>query len=100
MGSVNRREFIRRSGLATTAGTVALRAGNKVIWASAPGPASVAASDRVRIGVLGIGARAQQDAGSFAIIPGVEVVAASDVYKDRLVRAKELFGERLETTGD
>jgi len=37
---INRREFIRRSGL-VTAGTVALKAGNKVIWASDPGPASV-----------------------------------------------------------
>ena len=100
MDSINRREFMRRSGLATTAGSVALRAGNKVVWAADPGPASVPPSDRVRVGVLGIGARAQQDAGSFALVPGVEVVAAADVYKDRLVRAKELFGEKLETTGE
>ena len=45
MNRINRRDFIRRSGLAT-AGTVALKSGNKVVWASAPGPASVAPSDR------------------------------------------------------
>jgi predicted dehydrogenase len=100
MGFVNRREFMRRSGLAATAGTVVLRSGNRTVWASNPGPASVPPSDRLRVGVLGIGARAQQDAASFAIIPGVEVVAAADVYKDRLIRAKEILGDRLETTGD
>jgi len=97
--SINRREFMRRSGLAT-AGTVALKSGNTVIWASDPGPASVAPSDKLRLGVIGIGARAIQDTGSFAVVPGVEIVAAADVYKSRLTRAKEVFGEKLETTGD
>ncbi len=91
---------MRRSGVAATAGTVALRTGGKVLWASSPGPASVPPSDRVRVGVIGIGARAQSDAYSFSIIPGVELVAAADVYKDRLTRAQELFGEKLATTGD
>ncbi len=97
--SINRREFMRRSGLAT-AGTVAVRSGGKVLWASEPGPAAVAPSDRVRVGVIGIGARAQEDAGSFSVVPGVELVAAADVYDDRLTRAKELFGDQLETTKD
>lgn len=96
---INRREFMRRSGLAT-AGTVALKSGNKVIWASDPGPASVAPSDKLRLGVIGIGARAIQDTASFAAVPGVEIVAAADVYKSRLTRAKEVFGDKLETTGD
>ena len=58
---INRREFMRRSGL-VTAGTVALRSGNKIIWASSPAPAAVPSSDRLRVGVIGIGARAMQDA--------------------------------------
>lgn len=97
--SMNRRDFMRKSGL-TAAGTVALRSGNKVIWASGPGPAAVPPSDTVRVGVIGIGARAQQDTYSFSITPGVQLVAAADVYKDRLARAQELFGAKLETTGD
>jgi predicted dehydrogenase len=96
---INRRDFIRRSG-AVAAGTVALRQGGKVIWASDPGPALTAPSDRVSVGVIGIGARAQQDATSFTALPGVELAAAADVYKDRLTRAKELIGEKLETAGD
>jgi predicted dehydrogenase len=97
---MNRRDFMRRSGVVATAGTVALRRAGKVVWASDAGPAYAAPSDRVRVGVIGVGARAQQDASSFVIVPGVELVAAADVYKDRLTRAKELLGEKLETTGD
>jgi len=52
------------------------------------------------VGVIGIGARAQQDAYSFSVAPGVELVAAADVYSSRLTRAKELFGEKLDTTKD
>ncbi len=100
MNPMNRRDFMRRSGLAATAGTVALTRGGKVVWASSPAPATSAPSDRLRVGVIGIGARAQQDAYSFSVTPGVELVAAADVYKDRLTRAKELFGDKLETTGD
>ena len=96
---MDRREFMRRSG-AAAAGTVALRKGGKVIWASDPGPAMTAPSDRVRVGVIGIGARAIGDTYSFKVTPGVEVVVAADVFKDRLTRAKELFGEDLATTGN
>jgi predicted dehydrogenase len=98
MRRINRREFISRSGLAATAGTVALKAGNNVLWASDPGPEPVAPSDRVRVGVIGIGMRAMGDTGSFVVAPGTELLAAADVYEDRLTRAKELFGEKLETT--
>ncbi len=97
--SMNRREFIRRSGFAT-AGTVALRSGSKVVWASGPGSASVPPSDRVRVAVIGIGMRAQQDASSLTLVPGVELVAAADVYDGRLARAKEVFGDKLATAKD
>jgi len=97
--SMNRRDFIRRSGLGG-AGGVALRSGGKVLWATEPGPASVPPSDRVRVGVIGPGMRGLQDAGGFLAVPGVELVMAADVYDDRLKRAKELWGEKLETTKD
>lgn len=96
--SMNRRDFMKRSGAA--AGSVALRKNGKVVWQADPGPAMPAPSDRVRVGVLGIGARAMGDTFNFLNAPGVEIVAFADVYKDRLIRAKELFGEKLETTGD
>jgi predicted dehydrogenase len=95
--TIDRREFMRRSGLGT-AGTVALTSGGKVLWASAPGPAAVPPNNRVRVGVIGIGMRAMGVTGSFTVQRGVELVAVADVYDDRLTRAKELYGEKLETT--
>jgi predicted dehydrogenase len=86
--------------MATTSGTVALRSGGKVLWESSPGPAAVPPSSKMRLGVIGFGARALQDTFSFSVTPGVELVVACDVYKDRLIRAQEVFGEKLETTGD
>jgi predicted dehydrogenase len=97
--AMNRRDFMRRSG-AVAAGTVALRQNGKVIWQADPGPAMPAPSDRVRVAVIGIGARAIGDTYNFTNVPGVELVGFADVYKDRLIRAKELFGENLYTTGD
>ncbi len=97
--SMNRRDFIRRSSFAT-AGTVALKSGERVLWASEPGAASVPPSDRIRGAVIGIGMRALGDAGSFVLSPGTELVAVADVYDGRLARAKEVFGEKLETTKD
>jgi predicted dehydrogenase len=96
---INRREFMRRSGLGT-AGTVALSSGGKVLWASTPGPASVPPSDRVRVGVIGIGMRALGVTAGFTYAPGVELVVVNDVYDGRLTRAKEIFGQQLETTKD
>jgi predicted dehydrogenase len=96
---IDRREFMRRSGLGT-AGTVALASGGKVLWASARGAAAVPPSDRVRVAVIGIGMRAMGDAASFTYVRGVDLVAVADVYDSRLTRAKELFGEKLETTKD
>ena len=97
--TIDRREFMRRSGLGT-AGTVALASRGKVLWASAPGAAAVPPSDRVRVAVIGIGMRALGVTGSFTLAPGVDLVAAADVYDGRLTRAKEVFGEKLETTKD
>lgn len=97
--SINRRDFMRRSGYGA-AGTVALRSGGKVLWASEPGPAAVPPSDRLRVGVIGIGMRALGVAAGFTYVPGAELVAAADVYDGRLTRAKEVFGEKLETTKD
>lgn len=97
--AMNRRDFIRRSSLAT-AGSMALRSGGRVLWASEPGPASLAPSDRVRAGIIGPGMRGLQDAGSFRLVPGTQLLAAADVYDARLKRAQEVFGEKLETTKD
>lgn len=43
----------------------------------------MAASDRVRLGIIGVGDRGQQDLHSAIRLPGVECVAAAGIYSHR-----------------
>jgi predicted dehydrogenase len=61
-------------------------------------PAS--ANDRVQVATIGIGGMGTGDTHSSIAVPGVELVAVSDVYQGRLDRAKEVFGKHLFATRD
>ena len=90
----SRRDFLQAvAGVAAAAPTV-LRA-----QAAAP-THNVAANDRIRVAVFGLGIRGQQDVRSALRAPGVELVAAADVYDGRLTLAKELWGGHVFTTRD
>ena len=60
----------------------------------------VAANDRIQIALIGAGGMGSGDVASALQIPGVEMVAAADVYDGRLQRAKERWGSSLFTTRD
>jgi predicted dehydrogenase len=89
----SRRDFLQTVASAAAAPTI-LRAQPR------PTPQSVAASDRIRVAVFGLGIRGQQDVRSALRTPGVELVAAADVYDGRLTLAKELWGGHVLTTRD
>src|SRR5688572_12075304 len=57
-------------------------------------------NDRIQIALIGAGGMGTGDAESALAQPGVELVAVSDVYDGRLVRAKERWGSSLFTTRD
>lgn len=76
---MNRREFVKKSSLAAAAAAMVPEAF-----------AQSAASDRVRVGVIGSGARAQGLMKASLDFPGVEYVAVCDAYKGRAERAKSL----------
>src|ERR1700674_4006121 len=59
---------------------------------------AVAASDRVRFGIIGIGMQGSGLLTNAIQLPGVECVAACDLYDGRHTLAKEIAGSNVTTT--
>jgi len=94
--------FSRREFLQTTAGAAGATFAAKTIllnseplWASAP---RVAASDRVRFGIVGVGMEGSNLLPTANLLPGVECAAACDLYDGRHELARELAGKPIPTT--
>jgi predicted dehydrogenase len=106
---VNRRNFLKVAGTATTQALFAsgLRAG---VESDLPGTVltpqqpetdkPVAANDHLQIALIGAGGQGQYDTKVAASVPGVKVVAAADCYDNRLAHCKELWGQDILTTRD
>jgi predicted dehydrogenase len=60
----------------------------------------ISSADTLRIGCIGMGIMGYNDVATALKVPGVQLVAAADLYAGRLVRAKELYGKDLFTTRD
>jgi predicted dehydrogenase len=99
MKNVNfsRREFIRRTavapGLVAAAHTILLEPGPSYA-AAAPVPPS----DTVRFGIVGVGMEGTGLLRTAISIPGVECVAACDLYDGRHEVAREIVGKPIFTT--
>jgi len=61
-------------------------------------PHPVAPSDRVRFGIVGVGMEGSGLLGTAIQLPGVECVAAADLYDGRHELAKEIVGKPIRTT--
>jgi predicted dehydrogenase len=59
-----------------------------------------ASSDKIRIASIGMGIMGNVDLNTALKIPGVELVAACDLYSGRLERVKEKYGKDIFTTRD
>jgi predicted dehydrogenase len=96
----------RRNFLKTVAagGLVTTRLGDNVFSlarAEADEPAKNAGpNDRVRIATIGMGIIGFIDTDTALKVPGVELVAAADLYEGRRVHAKEVYGDRVATCTD
>ena len=83
----SRRTFLGGSGSLLAARTVLLA------------PQALAAGDRVRFGMIGIGMQGSGLLATAITLPGVECVAAADLYDGRHMLAKQITGNpNLPTT--
>ena len=103
--SSSRRNFIRQiSGT-----TLALGLGSMSVFAAEDDQIqeqilryqkSTSLNDRINIAVIGLGIMGHNNVNSALKVPGVQLVAACDLYSGRLERAKELFGTDIYLTKD
>lgn len=97
--SRSRRSFLRTAAAASVA-TVPL--GNNVfaLQANDQPKAEAGPNDRIRIATIGMGIIGFIDTNTALRVPGVELVAASDLYEGRRVRTKEVYGDHVDTYVD
>ena len=88
------RQKSRRQFLTETARTTAL---GGALFTAASRQKILGANDRVRLGVIGPGARGQSVMNHFLYYPEVEVVALCDVYDENLGKANEIAGGKAKT---
>ena len=93
----------RRQFLQKTAGTAgALAVSRNILLQPEYIPTAlekvVPASDRLRLGIVGIGMQGSGLLATAITLPGVECVAACDLYDGRHALAQELVGKKIPTT--
>lgn len=89
-----RRQFLQLAG----ATTVLARAAGTALAGEPAKP--VSPNDRIRIALLGAGGMGQGDTETALEVPGVELVAAADVYDGRFEEVRKRFGKDLQLTRD
>jgi predicted dehydrogenase len=93
----NRREFLQAGAVTTSA----LVAAPRMIFNPNPIPSrlqQIAASDRIRFGIIGVGMQGSGLLAAALTLPGVQCIAASDLYDGRHDLSKEIAGKNVRTT--
>jgi len=102
--SSSRRKFIKQ----ITGTTLALGAGSLASFAAEEKmeervihyQKNISSNDRINVAVIGMGIMGNNNTNTALKVPGVQLVAACDLYSGRLERAKELHGNDLFVTND
>src|SRR5512145_424584 len=102
--SYSRRDFLKQcaatSALAASAVPAIRSAHAKEIPLREFESKQVPPSDKIRLATIGMGIIGFIDTETALLVPGVELVAAADLYDGRRVRANEIFGKEVFTTRD
>src|SRR5947208_14832643 len=93
-----RRQFLQKT--AGTAGALAVSRNILIDPAHIPSAleAAVPASDRLRFGIIGVGMQGSGLLANANTLPGVECVAAADLYDGRHMLAREIAGTKIKNT--
>jgi predicted dehydrogenase len=81
---MKRREFIGRA--AGALGGFWLLSESPKLWSQEP-------SDRINLGIIGVGSRGQQLMRTFLRVPGVRFAGLCDIYEPRFAAGREITGE-------
>jgi predicted dehydrogenase len=99
---VKDKHFSRRTFMGISAGVAGATLAGKTIFLDPEPlfalPTNLAPSDRVRFGMIGIGMQGSGLLASSITLPGVECVAACDLYDGRQALAREIAGPNLPVT--
>ncbi|MBV9761214.1 MAG: Gfo/Idh/MocA family oxidoreductase [Acidobacteriaceae bacterium] len=93
---ISRRHFLQSTGVAASA----LGLTGAVDTAAQEPAKPVSPNDHVQIGCIGFGIMGQGDMHTASSLPGVQIVAVSDVYDGRRTLARERYGKDIFTTRD
>ena len=100
----SRRDFIKQltgTTLALGAGSLgAFAAGKKVEERIIRYEKKITSNDRINIAVIGLGIMGNNNLQTALKIPGIQFVAACDLYRGRLERIKEVYGNDIFLTND
>ena len=88
----SRRQFLQTAAVAASAPTI--------LRAQSPASRAVSPNERVQLALIGAGGQGMSDTRVALRVPGVELVAVSDIYDGRLTRSKELWGQQVFTSRD
>lgn len=103
MSDQSRRKFIKHLGstaaLLGVAPLAALAGEQEEVTLLQP-EKPVSSNDKIRLACIGMGIMGFGDVKCALKVPGVEFVAAADLYDGHLTRVKEVFGNQVFTTRD
>src|ERR1700683_1489555 len=102
--SSSRRKFLQQlggTGLLLSAGPLSTLATREVMEEKVIHyERKITPNDKINVAVIGMGIMGYNDIATALKVPGAQMVAACDLYKGRLERAKELYGKDIFTTRD
>ena len=98
--SNTRRSFLGSVAAATTVAATALADDVHELKPTVEPIQPKGPNDRIRIATIGMGIIGFTDSETALKVPGVELVAACDLYEGRRIHAKEVFGGRVDTCVD